>query len=229
MLGYFIAIVALLLGAYLLYKIHNIKETHRKEIELLERKALLKELALKSNNTEIQERLTEERTRNERLQSKVSNTKCLLCQAPSDAKHFCYICYQKYKNRSIDVRIKECISAEIIDPYGNLSIRCDDGRKVRSRAEALISNFLYNNKIRFEYEKEIHTQENGQDKILQPDFYLPDYNLYIEYNEITDTEYIRRKEYAQKIYNRLGLKVIIMDDKDLNNIAGFLKPKLGIN
>jgi hypothetical protein len=34
---------------------------------------------------------------------------------------------------------------------------------------------------------------------------------------------------AKAIYDKLGFKVIIMDDQDLNSIAGCLKPKLGIN
>ena len=37
------------------------------------------------------------------------------------------------------------------------------------------------------------------------------------------------KEYTKSIYDKLGFKVIIMDDKYLNSIAGCLKPKLGIN
>ena len=154
---------------------------------------------------------------------------CLTCDNPSYGRHFCYDCYKKYKDRSVDIRITNCKDIQILDEYGNLTIECDDGRKVRSRAEALISNFLYNNKIRSVYEKTIYYKENGEDKTLHPDFYLPDFEVYIEYNEIKKKSYLKSKEYTQKIYNQLNLKVIIMDDKDLNSIAGYLKPKLGIN
>ena len=154
---------------------------------------------------------------------------CIICGEPSNGKHFCLKCYHEYKDKSIDIRITNCREIKILDQYGNLTIECDDGRKVRSRAEALISNFFYNNKIRSVYEKTVYYKENGEDKMLHPDFYLPDYDVYIEYNEIKKKSYLKSKAYTQKIYDQLGFKVIIMDDQDLNSIAGCLKPKLGIN
>ena len=155
---------------------------------------------------------------------------CLICGKPSNGKHFCYDCWNKYKDHSIDVRITNCKEVEILDQYGNLIVECDDGRKVRSRAEALISNFFYNNKIRSVYEKTIYyDDENGESKTLHPDFYLPDYELYIEYNEIKKKSYLKNKEYTKKIYEKLGLKIIIINNENLNSIAGFLKPILKIN
>lgn len=154
---------------------------------------------------------------------------CIICGNPSNGKHFCYDCYKNYKDKSIDIRITNCKDIKILDQYGNLTIECDDGRKVRSRAEALISNFFYNNKIRSVYERTIYYEENGESKTLHPDFYLPDYELYIEYNEIKKKSYLKSKEYTMSIYQKLGFKVIIMDDQDLNSIAGFLKPILKIN
>ena len=64
---------------------------------------------------------------------------------------------------------------------------------------------------------------------MHPDFYLPDYEYYIEYNEIKKKSYLKSKEYTKGVYEKLGLKVIIMNDEDLNSIAGFLKPILKIN
>ena len=169
-------------------------------------------------------------TQKETLKSEsTSEITCIICGEPSNGKHFCLKCYHQYKDKSVDIRITNCKDIQILDEYGNLTIECDDGRKVRSRAEALISNFLYNNKIRSVYEKTIYYKENGEDKTLHPDFYLPDFEVYIEYNEIKKKSYLKSKEYTQKIYAQLGFNVIIMDDKDLNSIAGCLKPKLGIN
>ena len=158
-----------------------------------------------------------------------SDLACIICGEPSNGKHFCLKCYHQFKDKSVDIRITNCKDIQILDQYGNLTIECDDGRKVRSRAEALISNFLYNNKIRSVYEKTIYYKENGEDKTLHPDFYLPDFEIYIEYNEIKKKSYLKSKEYTRKVYEQLNLNVIIMDDKDLNSIAGCLKPKLGIN
>ncbi len=92
-----------------------------------------------------------------------------------------------------------------------------------------MKNFFYNNKIRSVYEKTIYYQENGETKTVHPDFYLPDYDLYIEYNEIKKKSYLQNKEYTKNIYNKLNMKVVIMNDEDLNSIAGFLKPILHIN
>ena len=160
---------------------------------------------------------------------KANELTCIICNQHSNGRHFCLSCYHKYKDRAIDIRIANCSNTKILDQYGNLSIECDDGRKVRSRAEALISNFFYNNKIRSIYEKTVYYTENGVSKTIHPDFYLPDFDVYIEYNEIKKKSYLKSKEYTQKIYNQLGYKVIIMDEQDLNSIAGCLKPKLGIN
>lgn len=163
------------------------------------------------------------------VQTEEDELTCIICGNPSNGKHFCYDCYKQYKEKSIDIRITNCKEIKILDQYGNLTIECDDGRKVRSRAEALISNFFYNNKIRSVYERTIYYEENGESKTLHPDFYLPDYQLYIEYNEIKKKSYLKSKEYTKKIYEQLGFHVIIMDDQDLNSIAGFLKPILKIN
>ncbi len=154
---------------------------------------------------------------------------CIICGEPSNGKHFCIKCWGKYKDKSIDIRITNCKETKVLDQYGNLTIECDDGRKVRSRAEALISNFFYNNKIRSVYEKTVYYEENGESKTLHPDFYLPDYEFYIEYNEIKKKSYLKSKEFTKSIYEKLGLKVIIMNDEDLNSIAGFLKPLLKLN
>ena len=119
---------------------------------------------------------------------------CIICGEPSNNKHFCIKCWGKYKDKSIELRITNCKEIEILDQYGNLTIECDDGRRVRSRAEALISNFFYNNKIRSVYEKTIYYKEEGEDKTLHPDFYLPDYDIYIEYNEIKKKNYLNPNE-----------------------------------
>ena len=155
---------------------------------------------------------------------------CIICGEPSNGKHFCLDCYHKYKNRSVDIRITNCSTTKIMDEYGNLTIKCDDGRRVRSRAEALIYNWLFNKKIRAIYEETLfYENEKGESKTLHPDFYLPDYELYIEYNELTNKPYLSQKEYAMKIYASLNKKVIIMTDEDLNDISGCLKPILKIN
>ena len=155
--------------------------------------------------------------------------KCIICGQDSNGYHFCRSCYAKYKDRAVDIRITHCSETEILDEYGNLQYKCDDGRRVRSRAEAMISNFFFKEKVRAVYEETIYYVENDEQKTLHPDFFLPDYDLYIEYNELTNKPYLKKKEYAKKIYEELGKKVLILDDNDLRDLAACLKPKLGLH
>ena len=155
-----------------------------------------------------------------------NDLRCIICGQFSNGLHFCRECYAKYKDRSVDIRINHCSETEILDDYGNLKYKCADGRKVRSRAEAMISDWLFNNKIRSVYEETIYYDSS---KTLHPDFYLPDYGLYIEYNELKNKPYLLSKEYGQKIYKKIGLKVFIMTEKDLQDISACLKPLLGLH
>lgn len=157
-------------------------------------------------------------------------TECIICREPSNGYWFCRSCYRKYKERSIDLRITNCSEVEILDEYGNLQYKCDDGRKVRSRAEVIISNFLFKERVRAIYEKAVYYKnDNGENETLHPDFYLPDYDIYIEYNELTATSYLKSKDYTKKIYQKLGLKVLVITDNELRDIEAYLKPELGLH
>ena len=73
------------------------------------------------------------------------------------------------------------------------------GETVKSYGELDIANFLYQNQIRYEYEAsykfDTNDAEYGQ---YHPDFYLPDYDLYIEYFGINRegkvADYFRSKD-----------------------------------
>lgn len=165
----------------------------------------------------------------EAIKPSTATLTCIICGKDSNGMHFCKDCYYKYKDREMDIHVKHCTEFSISDEYGNLKYKCEDGRKVRSRAEVIISNFLFNNKVRAIYEKDVFYEENGVSKCLHPDFYLPDYDIYIEYNELTNKNYLESKKYTQKIYDSLHFKVIIMNDDDLTDVAACLKPKLGMH
>ncbi|MCF0217282.1 MAG: UvrD-helicase domain-containing protein [Fibrobacteraceae bacterium] len=54
--------------------------------------------------------------------------------------------------------------------------------KVKSYGEMTIANFLYQNGIRYEYEATYSVDTNNAEYgMYRPDFYLPDYKIYIEY------------------------------------------------
>lgn len=155
---------------------------------------------------------------------------CIICGEPSNGKHFCKKCYAKYRDKSIDIRITHCTETILLDEYGNLQYKCDDGRRVRSRAELIISNFFFKERIITVYEKSVYYKDkNGEDKVLHPDFYLPEQDIYIEYNELTNKEYLKSKEYTKKIYEEIGKKVLVITAEDLKDIEACLKPKLNLH
>jgi hypothetical protein len=56
------------------------------------------------------------------------------------------------------------------------------GQRVRSRAERKIADYFTQQDIIYEYEKTAKTNALiFKDKISKPDFYLPQYDLYVEY------------------------------------------------
>ena len=100
--------------------------------------------------------------------------------------------------------------------------RASDGHMVRSRAELVIDNWLYHNKIFHEYEKNLPIDEN-----VLSDFYLPEYDSYIEFWGLeNDEKYLARKEEKLRIYQKYQFKLIELNDSDLLNLEDSLSSKL---
>lgn len=164
---------------------------------------------------------------------KTSELTCIICGEPSNGKHFCRSCYAKYKDRTIDIRIKNCNEVTMLDIYGNKIYTCDDGRKVRSKSEKIISDFLFKEAIRTVYEKTVYyyPDKNGNEQPIElhPDFYLPDYNIYIEHNGLNTKSYKANKVKTEQMYKELGYQLIITTEEDLEDISAKLKPLLKLN
>lgn len=144
---------------------------------------------------------------------------CLVCGKKSNGKHFCLECWNKYKDKSFDIRITHCNSTQVLDEYGNKTKKAKDGRFVRSLSEKIILDYFFDNYIRVVYEKTIpYTNEKGEQKELHPDFYLKDYDLYIEFNGLSNKSYLKTKNYVNKIYQEKGYKVEILESKDIDDI-----------
>lgn len=149
--------------------------------------------------------------------------KCLLCDNEvADDYLFCKTCYYKYRDKSITVNIKNLSEFIIIDEYGNRDVKTQNGMFVRSQQEKIIYDELYSRKIRCEYETSVfYKDDNGETKALHPDFYLPDYNLYIEhwgYENTRDPRYKAEKEFKQKIYLAQGKKIAGTTSEDIKDI-----------
>ena len=82
----------------------------------------------------------------------------------------------------------------------------------KSRTEHRIAYFLRNNQIRYQYEPgTLINSENKKTRIWYPDFYLPDYGVYLEYYGLAGKkDYNNGIKTKEAAYKRTGLDVIPM-------------------
>ena len=110
------------------------------------------------------------------------------------------------------------------DPRKNYKLpeyRTEDGHYVRSKAEMIIDNWLYNKNIVHAYEKRLPIEEN-----LLSDFYIPRGKVYIEYwGYENKKEYLDRKKIKQDIYKKYNFNLIELNEKDVQNLDDVL-PKM---
>jgi very-short-patch-repair endonuclease len=97
----------------------------------------------------------------------------------------------------------------------------EDGHKVRSRAEQMIDNWLYHQGIVHAYERKAPIEDD-----LYCDFYIPKGKVWIEYWGLEDEKYIKRKEAKKKIYKKNGMKLIELNDKDIEKLDDVMPAKL---
>ena len=103
----------------------------------------------------------------------------------------------------------------IIEPkYKTLS-----GKPVRSRGEKEIADFLSRQGIRFIYEPRILL---GVYRV-HPDFYLPEFDIYIEYFGMEDADYQRKAAYKRGEYKRNGFLLIALYYKSRGSLGAVIK------
>jgi DNA helicase-4 len=88
--------------------------------------------------------------------------------------------------------------------YNDNDIRTLKDEKVKSFGELYIANWLFSNGIKYQYEaKYAHNVTTVERRQYQPDFFLPELNIYIEYygvDENGDTApYINKDEYHESM------------------------------
>jgi hypothetical protein len=100
--------------------------------------------------------------------------------------------------------------------------RTEDGHWVRSRAEVIIDNALFNYKLAHAYEKKLPVPED-----LYSDFFIPNGNVYIEFWGMEeDPKYTARKQAKIEIYKKYNFNLIELSDKDIKNLDDYLPSKL---
>lgn len=113
--------------------------------------------------------------------------------------------------------------------------------EVKSYGEIEIANYLFMNGVKYIYEEpyEVNTS-TGEHAQYRPDFYLPDYKIYIEYYGIDKSgntaPYIDKKEYTQSIHwkralhkeNRTIIIELFFSDLQENQLLSKLERNLDI-
>jgi len=102
------------------------------------------------------------------------------------------------------------------------TLRTRDGHMVRSRAEVIIDNALYEYKLAHAYERKLPIEEDQYS-----DFFIPSENVYIEFWGMEDDpKYAERKNAKIEIYKKYDFKLIELNDSDISNLDDHLPKKL---
>ncbi len=107
------------------------------------------------------------------------------------------------------------------------------GEEVRSNAERMIADYFQKNNINYVYEQEITGRFLFFNvRISVPDFYLPDYDVYVEYwglvyadDEWTREQYVRSMKRKMAIYHQNNIKFISLYPRNLQNLDWIFRRK----
>ena len=109
--------------------------------------------------------------------------------------------------------------------YGKKTVTLQ-GEKVKSRAEAKIANHLSRIGVVYKYERRIRRGFLGK-TIARPDFYLPDYNIYLEYWGLVHLpNYRGTMKWKMRQYHNRRIKFVSLYPDDLDNLDSVLRTKL---
>jgi hypothetical protein len=121
--------------------------------------------------------------------------------------------------------------------YGIKSVS-SKGEEVKSIAEKTITDYFVNNKINYVYEQEakkeffLFSKRIFSNRISHPDFYLPDYNVYVEYWGLVDAEdsrlrneYVRSMKWKMAQYHQNNIKFISIYPSNLSNLDWIFRKK----
>jgi hypothetical protein len=114
--------------------------------------------------------------------------------------------------------------------YGGLT-GTQRGETVRSNSERRIADYFYQNNVRYEYEQDAVNKWNHR-RISRPDFYLPDYGIYVEYwgmlgaeDHNVRTRYERNMKWKMAQYHQNDIKFISIYPKNLGNLDWIFRAK----
>lgn len=102
-------------------------------------------------------------------------------------------------------------------------LRTVDEVAVQSRGERRIGNWLAAKGIAYRYDERMVVAGGLR---IRPDFYLPEFDLYIEYWGMDTPEYVANMRRKQVLYQREGKKLISLGYRDFDRLELLLEEKL---
>lgn len=125
--------------------------------------------------------------------------------------------YSEYDNAG--ERFSELKASDLVTLRGKLDTL--KGERVKSTEELMIANFLYLHGIAYDYERNYSGEYDTEGRAYQPDFYLPDYDIWLEHfginengrlpwmeNAIKEQEYIDGMAWKRAIHEANGTRLI---------------------
>ena len=118
------------------------------------------------------------------------------------------------------------------EEYGTPSVTLT-GQPVRSKGERVIADYFTRQNIAYQYESEARTNYwLFSAKISRPDFYLPQYNVYVEYWGLVDSpdrrtrdSYIRSMRWKMAQYRKNNIAFISIYPSNLSNLDYYFRRK----
>ena len=114
--------------------------------------------------------------------------------------------------------------------YGGL-VATQRGETVRSNSERTIADYFHQNNIRYVYEQDAMNRWNTR-RISRPDFYLPDYGIYVEYwgmlgvqDSRVRSRYERSMKWKMAKYHENNIKFISIYPNNMSNLDWIFRAK----
>lgn len=105
----------------------------------------------------------------------------------------------------------------------NKTIPTEGGQLVQSQGERLIADFLTRHHIAYRYDERLQIIDGYA---IRPDYYLPEFDLYIEYWGLDTARYKIGMLKKQEIYQQQGKKLISLSYQDFPRLKEILRMKL---
>ncbi len=127
---------------------------------------------------------------------------------------FCDRCFDEVylERRNFDMKVEL-----------NKTIRAKDGTLVQSKGERRIAEWLAGKGVAYRYDERFRIVDGYA---IRPDFYLPEYDVYIEYWGMDTADYKIGMLKKQKLYQETGKKLVSVYFQDFNRIETVLAEKL---